>query len=91
MNGLSNGPQLQDGSIEIIEGVYSLEDGEVDIHNCDVSNRSFTILVEKGPETPMLELGLLVQCDAIEVMLPFDEELVEAQISLNVGKALGLR
>ena len=39
----------------------------------------------------MLESGLLVQCDAIEVVLPFDEELVEAQISWNARKALDFK
>ena len=89
--GLNIRSQVQDGSMEFLEGVKSLEDGEVDSLSCEVSNSSCTNSTEKGPQTPVLESSVFVHCDAIEVVLPFDEELVEAQNTWNVGKALGLK
>ena len=60
VNGLSNEPQIQDGSMEIFKGVNSLEDGEVYLHNCDAPNGYCINSAEKGPETPVLESSLLV-------------------------------
>ena len=77
--------------METCEGVITLEEGEVETHICEVSNGSYTISVEKDPLTPMLEIGSFVPCEAIEVVLLFDEYLAEAQNSWNIGKALGLK
>ena len=46
---------------------------------------------EKVPETPMLESNTSVHSGRIEIMLPFEEDLVEAQNMWNIGKTLGLK
>ena len=83
--------QIQVRSLETCEGVISLEEGEVATHICEVSNGSCTISAEKDHLTPVLETGSFVPCEAIEVVLSFDEDLVEAQNSWNVGKSLRLK
>ena len=43
--------------------------------------------IEKVPQTLLFESGPIVQSGIIEIVLPFEEKLVEAQKSWNIGKA----
>ena len=47
--------------------------------------------VEKVSQTLLLESISFLQRDDNEVVVPFEEDLVEARVSWDLGKAMGLK
>ena len=52
---------------------------------------SFLNMVEKVSKTPTLESLSGIQSDDNDVQVPCEEDLVEARISWDIGKTLGLK
>ena len=88
MDGLPYRAQLH---FREMENFVSLEDGSEDTHNLGVTHGSSPNSAEKVPEASLLESDSNFLYGVIEIVLPFDEEFVEAQNSWNIGKALGLK
>ena len=87
MDGAAKGVQTQFG---ILENSVSLDNGSVDKVSFKPTHGSSPILAENVPKTSLLNLDSNLQSGAIEIVLPFEEELVEAQNVWNIGKALGI-
>ena len=78
VDGISNMAQVQIG---IMENPVSLEEESEDTQSFGVSQGSSPILAEKVPETPLFILASNFQSGVIKIMLPFEEDLVQAQNS----------
>ena len=81
VGGHSNGPQVQYGALECVN---SLKVGNETKQSYGESPSS----VEKVPQTPLFESSSNLQSDVNEVVVLFEEDLVKAQISWDIGKAL---
>ena len=55
------------------------------------SHGSFSSSVEKVPQTLVIDLISFTQREDNEVVVPLEEDLVEARVSWDIGKALGLK
>ena len=86
-----NWAQVQCVSNEYIGDKNSLEEGiEVD-QSYEESFYSISNSIEKVPQTPMLESVSTLQREDNEVMVPDKVDLMDAQISWDIGKILGLQ
>ena len=81
--------KMQCVSKENFECENSLEEGNEADQSFRESHGSFSNLVEKVPETPMLESISILKRDDNEVVEPIKEDLVE--VSWDVGKILWLK
>ena len=78
-------------SLENLEHENSLEEGIKDVQSCGNSIRSFSNFIEKVSQTPLLESNSSSQREINEDAVPFEEDLVEAHISWDIEKVLGLK
>ena len=77
------------GSVENTEHENSLEEGIKADQRCGDSICSFSNSREKISLTPLLESISTSHREVKEDVVPFEVDLVEAQISWDIGKALG--
>ena len=77
--------------IGIIENLVSLEEGNEGTLSVGMSHESSPLSTEKIPKTPLVISASNFQSGAIEIVLPFEKDLVEAQNSWNIGKTLGFK
>ena len=91
VDGPSSKAHFQLGTTEIGECVNSLEVGNEEDHYSSISLGSSSELAAMVSQTPLSGTDPTLLSGAIEIVLPFEEELVEAQKSWNIGKDLGLK
>ena len=91
VEGLSNRALLHCGTMDNSGCGFSLEEGFEDTHVFCASHSSSPYSEEEVPQSPLFESGSNFQGGAIEIVLSFEEDLVEAQNTWNIGKALGLK
>ena len=88
MEGPSNMDQAQNGEKE--KAVY-LEYEIQGLQSFGGTQDSPPFSAEKVTETPVLESNTSFHSGRIEIVLPFEEDLVEVQNMWNIGKTLGLK
>ena len=85
--GLSKRDHLQGMLVDNMEGDNSAKKG-IDFDQCD--GESF-VSVEKVPQTPLFDFNSNRRWGDYGAVIPFEEDLMEARISWDVGKILGLK
>ena len=89
--GLSDVAKMQNGSNEKSDCAKVLEERNEDDQSCGESHGSFSNSIDKVPQTPLLDSVSFLNRDNNEEVMPDGEDLVEARITWDVGKFLGLK
>ena len=67
------------------------KNGNEDLQSPNGSHGSSVATTEKVPQSLLSEPEVNFQCGTIEIVIPFKEELLEAQNTWDIGKTLGVK